>query len=287
MNKELIVEAFSEYLTINKSLSKNSISAYISDIEQFFSFSKKELLKRDSNDVLKFLSTFKNARTINRKLASINTFYNFVKELEFGNVDIKIHSSKIPSTLPKYLSYEEIMEITNKIDIKNWINLRDKALILFLYATGIRVSEATNALRDDIDGKWLRVRYSKGEKERVVPIAETALFALEQYLNERKDFEAPLFVNYQKKTLSRISIFKITKKYLGVSPHVLRHSYASSLILGGADLRVVQELLGHSSLITTQIYTHIQKPHLKDTINSYHPLSKKSFWLCKSLLLYT
>ena len=94
-------------------------------------------------------------------------------------------------------------------------------------------------------------------------------------LRDRADTKEHLFVNYKKEPLSRISIFKITKKYLGVSPHVLRHSYASSLILGGADLRVVQELLGHSSLLTTQIYTHIQKPHLKETVERYHPLAKK------------
>jgi integrase/recombinase XerD len=274
MSKELI-EAFSEYLTVNKALSKNSISAYLRDIEQFANFSKIELLKRDSSNVIEFLSTFKNARTINRKLASINTFYNFVKELEFGLVDIKLQSSKIPATLPKYLSYEEIIEATNNIPIKSWIDLRDIALILFLYATGVRVSEAVNTSRDDIDGGWLRVRYAKGEKERVVPIAKTALNAIELYLKERSDLEAPLFVNYKKTPLSRVSMFKITKKYLSVSPHVLRHSYASSLILGGADLRVVQELLGHSSLLTTQIYTHIQKPHLKETINYYHPLSQE------------
>jgi integrase/recombinase XerD len=118
------------------------------------------------------------------------------------------------------------------------------------------------------------VRFAKGEKERVVPIAKIALDAINSYLESRGDIEPYLFVNYKKKLISRVSIFKITKKYLGVSPHVLRHSYASSLIVGGADLRVVQELLGHSSLLTTQIYTHIQKAHLKDTINSYHPLSK-------------
>jgi len=119
------------------------------------------------------------------------------------------------------------------------------------------------------------VRFAKGEKERMVPIARVAQMALELYLRDRRDSEPNLFLNYKKKPLSRISIFKITKKYLGVSPHVLRHSYASSLIIGGADLRVVQELLGHSSLLTTQIYTHIQKPHLKETIKRYHPLSQE------------
>jgi len=276
MSKELI-EAFSEYLTINKGLSKNSIEAYINDIEQFYKFLKKPLLKRDSADVVKFLSKFDNKRTLNRKLSSINAFYLFTKELEFGMVDINLPSAKVPSTLPLFLEHETIMNGAGNIDIKSWIDLRDRALILFLYATGIRVSEAVGAKIDDIDGGWLRVRYAKGEKERVVPIAKMALLALQLYLNERRDSTPNIFINYKKEPLSRVSMFKITKKYLGVSPHVLRHSYATSLILGGADLRVVQELLGHSSLLTTQIYTHIQKPHLKDTINRYHPLSKEKF----------
>ena len=275
MSRELI-EAFNEYISVNKGLSSNSINAYINDIEQFFNSLKKPLLKRDSSDVIFFLSKFENKRTLNRKLSSINAFYNFAKELEFGVVDINLVSAKVPATLPMYLGHENIMEVVGNINIKNWLDLRDRALILFLYATGVRVSEAVGSNIDDIDGIWLRVRYAKGEKERVVPIAKTALLALQLYLNERGDSNPNIFVNYKKEPLSRISMFKIVKKYLGVSPHVLRHSYATGLILGGADLRVVQELLGHSSLLTTQIYTHIQKPHLKDTIKRYHPLSKEN-----------
>ncbi len=277
MSKELI-DAFNEYLTINKGLSKNSISAYLNDITQFLEYSKKPLLKRDNSDIIEFLSQFENKRTLNRKLSSINRFYDFAKELDFSNIDLKIQSAKIENHLPIYLEHNYIMDKIGDIDIKSWIDLRDRALLLFLYATGVRVSEAVETKIDDIDGAWLRVRFAKGEKERVVPIAKSALIAIELYLRERNDNSPYLFINYKKDKLSRISMFKITKKYLGVSPHILRHSYATALILGGADLRVVQELLGHSSLLTTQIYTHIQKPHLKDTINKYHPLSKKQLY---------
>ena len=277
MSKELI-DAFNEYLTINKGLSKNSISAYLNDITQFLDFSKKPLLKRDNSDIIEFLSQFENKRTLNRKLSSINRFYDFAKELDFSNIDLKIQSAKIENHLPIHLEHNYIMDKIGDIDIKSWIDLRDRALLLFLYATGVRVSEAVETKIDDIDGAWLRVRFAKGEKERVVPIAKSALIAIELYLKERNDNSPYLFINYKKDKLSRISMFKITKKYLGVSPHILRHSYATALILGGADLRVVQELLGHSSLLTTQIYTHIQKPHLKDTINKYHPLSKKQLY---------
>ena len=127
--------------------------------------------------------------------------------------------------------------------------------------------------RGDIEGEWLHVRHGKGEKERMVPIAEVALKAIQKYLNESPFDKDDVWLNYQAKPLSRISAYKITQKYLGVSPHVLRHSYATSLIIGGADLRVVQELLGHASLLTTQIYTHVQKQNLQETVKICHPLA--------------
>lgn len=269
-----LIEAFNEYLTINRSLSSHTIDSYMYDTLQFQNSCKKPLLQCENIDVIEFLSTFKNARTRNRKLASINAFYKFINELEFASKTIKLPSAKVPASLPIYLEHETIMQSVESIEPTNWMRLRDRALILFLYASGIRVSEAVNATREELSDGWLRVRFGKGEKERVVPIANLALVAMTLYLNERGDDNPALFVNYKKNPLSRISMFKITKKHLGVSPHVLRHSYASSLILGGADLRIVQELLGHSSLVTTQIYTHIQKPHLQETLNRYHPLAK-------------
>jgi integrase/recombinase XerD len=158
------------------------------------------------------------------------------------------------------------------IDRSTLQGLRDYALILFLYASGCRVSEALNAQRSDVLEGWLKIRFAKGEKERVVPLAPVAVEALEAYLEKQTMASSYLWLNYRGEQLSRISAYKIVKKYLGVSPHVLRHSFASSLIIGGADLRVVQELLGHSSLETTQIYTHIQKQNLQETMHRYHPL---------------
>jgi len=145
-------------------------------------------------------------------------------------------------------------------------------LILFLYATGLRVSEAMDSKKQDIEEGWIRVQNGKGDKQRLVPIADLVMESLNNYLHKRDVVSDYLFVNSKGGRLSRISAFHITKKYLNVSPHILRHSFATSLILGGADLRVVQELLGHSSMLTTQIYTHIQKENLKDTIQKYHPL---------------
>ena len=185
----------------------------------------------------------------------------------------KIKLAKIPKLLPKFLSFKDIQHSLKNIDRTSWIGKRDYALILFLYATGTRISECLALSRDDIDDEWLHIRHAKGEKERIVPIAKVAKDAIDEYLREFKYEKDYIWCNYRGDTLSRISAYKITQKYLGVSPHVLRHSYATSLITGGADLRVVQELLGHASLLSTQVYTHIQKQDLKMTVEVCHPMA--------------
>ena len=274
MNSNLsdLLIAFEEYLSVTKALDTLTVTSYISDLKQLELHSKKTLTKLDTTDVLAFLSTFDNKRTLNRKLSSINVFFNFCHKQNFTHEKIKIPMAKVPKNLPKYVSNEEILDGINLIDRSTVMGLRDYALILFLYASGCRISEALNVQRADIVEGWLKIRFAKGEKERVVPLAPVATQALEVYLAEQIMASPYLWLNYRGEQLSRISAYKIVKKYLGVSPHVLRHSFASSLIIGGADLRVVQELLGHASLETTQIYTHIQKQNLADTMASYHPL---------------
>ena len=265
--------AFEEYLSVTKALDPLTVSSYLGDLKQLEIQTQKTLTKLDTTDVLKFLATFENKRTLNRKLSSINTFFHFCHLQSFTHEKIKIPMAKVPKNLPKYLSAEEILSGLEMIDRTTVKGLRDHALILFLYASGCRISEALSVERADIVDGWLRIRFAKGEKERVVPLAPVATEALAAYLSEQTMASSYLWLNYKGDVLSRISAYKIVKKYLGVSPHVLRHSFASSLIIGGADLRVVQELLGHSSLETTQIYTHIQKQNLADTMHSYHPLS--------------
>jgi integrase/recombinase XerD len=230
----------------------------------------------DTVDILSFLALFDNKRTLNRKLSSINSFFLFCHKQSFGDTHIKVPMVKIPQSLPKYLSFEEIMSGANMVDRSSVIGLRDYALILFLYASGCRISEALAIQRGDIIGGWLTIRFAKGQKERVVPLAPMAIEALESYMEAVGIQSNYIWLNYKGGVLSRISGYNIIKKYLGVSPHALRHSFASALIIGGADLRVVQELLGHSSLLTTQIYTHIQKENLSQTINDYHPLRSKN-----------
>jgi integrase/recombinase XerD len=267
------LEAFLEYLLINKGVSKNTYDAYKRDLLQFEEFLQKPIIQAESSDVIRFLSNIENKRSLNRKLSSINSFFDFAYKRDMVKEKFKIKQAKIPKKLPKFLTKEEILNSVSHIDEKaSWFELRDKALILFLYATGLRISEALNVKLSDLEDGWVKVSMAKGEKQRVVPIAKSALDAINLYLHKRPCNSEYLFVNKNCDKLSRISAFKITKKFLNVSPHILRHSFATALVLGGADLRVVQELLGHASLNTTQIYTHIQKENLKETVLKYHPL---------------
>ncbi|HEY9202779.1 MAG TPA: tyrosine-type recombinase/integrase [Sulfurimonas sp.] len=274
MSNEL--EAFIEYVSVIKALSKKSVQAYSSDLSALEQTLGKPLIELDSASLFSALGIYKNRRTLNRKLSSVNAFFDFCYKNRFSDEKTKLKFSKIPKLLPKFLSYKEIQNALSLIDKSTITGLRDYALILFLYATGTRISECLALKREDIEGEWLHVRHAKGEKERMVPIAKVAIKALQSYLNEKKRDDGVVWSNYKGTRLSRISAYKITQKYLGVSPHVLRHSYATSLISGGADLRVVQELLGHASLLTTQIYTHIQRQDLKETVEVCHPMAKES-----------
>jgi integrase/recombinase XerD len=271
MSNEL--EAFLEYIQVIKALSKKSCEAYRSDLLQIERLTKKPLIALDTNATLNALSSYENKRTLNRKLSALNAFFEFCFRSEFVQDRQKVKLAKIPKNLPKFLTYEQIQNGLKMIERGSWLGKRDAALILFLYATGMRITECLNMHRDDIDGYWLRVRHGKGDKERLIPIAKEALSLLRHYLSEVPFDKEQIWLNYTGKSLSRISAFKITQKYLGISPHVLRHSYATALILGGADLRIVQELLGHSSLLTTQVYTHIQKQHLQETVLKHHPMA--------------
>ncbi len=268
-----LLEAFDEYLSVTRALDAHTVEAYLRDLGQLEAFARpRELTRLDTADVLAFLSRFDNKRTLNRKLSAINVFFDFCHRSDFTDTTIKIPMARTPKSLPKYLAYETIMSGISLIDRRTDLGLRDYALILFLYASGARISEALSVQRTDLHEGWLTIRYAKGEKERVVPLAPVAIRAIEAYLASADLRSSALWVNYRGEPLSRISAYKITKKYLGVSPHVMRHSFASALIIGGADLRVVQELLGHASLVTTQIYTHIERAHLESTIQHHHPL---------------
>ena len=267
-----LIDAFEENLTINQAKSALTIDSYITDIQQLQEFIGDSMAQLHTDTVVQFLSRFKNKRTMNRKLASINAFLSFCEDLGQKQTALNIPMAKLPKSLPKFLEYDRFMQKVKSIDRSKPFGLRDYAFCLFLYATGCRVSEAITIEKDDIENEWVRVRFAKNQKQRIVPLAPIALDALTHYLQKRKEVGPHLWLNYKGKPISRVTAFKITKKHLGVSPHYLRHSFASSLVLGGADLRVVQELLGHSDITTTSIYTHIKQQNLKDTIDCYHPL---------------
>ncbi len=274
MNSAL--EAFGEYLIVVKSLNTHTVESYLLDIGQLQDFVQKDILFIQSDDIVSFLAQFDNKRTLNRKLSSINQFFDFAHRQSLATQSKPtIAMAKVPQTLPKYLSFEVIASGIESIDRSRLFGARDYALILFLYATGARVSEALSLYRGDISQGWVNIRFAKNQKERIVPIAPVALEALEAYLHIAPMTSKYIWLNNKAQPLSRISAYTIVKKYLGVSPHVLRHSFATSLIIGGANLRVVQDLLGHASLVTTQIYTHIQAQELQQTIQSHHPLSKR------------
>jgi integrase/recombinase XerD len=273
------LEAFLEYLVVIKSLAQNSIKAYMSDLisyEKFLISKNKQLTTSNSEDLLEYLSNINTPATQNRILSSINSFFDFALE-NFNNIKKpKGVFAKIKKTLPKYLTYYQIEHGLSLIDTTTILGLRDYTMILFLYASGVRVSELINIKVDDIQDNWVKILYAKGSKQRIVPIAPKAIASIKQYLNAREQQNKYVFVNYLGKQISRVSVFKICKKYFNVSPHTFRHSFATSLILGGADLMVVSELLGHSNIQTTQIYTHIEQQNLADTISQYHPLNNKN-----------
>ncbi len=268
------LEAFLEYITVVKGLSKRSIEAYIGDLSDFEQFLNKEIISANLDDILNYLEKYTNQNSINRKLSSINAFFKFCEKEEYIKNRPILKQFKNQRNLPILLEHKEIIKGVKLIKKEGWIDYRDYAYILFLYATGARVSESIQIKKDDINGEWLKIRSAKGDKQRVVPIAKFALNALSEYLDKREKKSEYIWINYQGKKMSRITAFKIIKKYLNVSPHVLRHSFATSLVLGGADLRVVQELLGHSSILTTEIYTHIQQKDLEQTVMDFHPLAR-------------
>ncbi|MEA2091956.1 MAG: tyrosine-type recombinase/integrase [Campylobacterota bacterium] len=271
MSNEL--EAFLEYISVTRALSKKSVEAYKGDLLYIEEEFKAPLINLEQTSVLTLLSKYKNKRTLNRKLSAINAFFDFCYKSHFSEEKTKYKFAKIPKLLPKFLSFKEIQSALSLVDKSSWLGLRDYALIMFLFASGARISECLALRREDIEDGWLHIRHAKGEKERIVPIAKVAVDAINEYLRDMPKENEYIWCNYKGESLSRISAYKITQKYLGVSPHVLRHSYATSLIRGGADLRVVQELLGHASLLSTQIYTHIQKQDLKETVEVCHPLA--------------
>ncbi|RLD14976.1 MAG: site-specific tyrosine recombinase XerD [Caldiserica bacterium] len=286
-------ENFFYFLEVEREYSKNTISAYKNDLRSFKEFlNGKDPLKVTKRDIFEFLMKLSKRRlrptTLRRKISSVRSFYAFLlKEGKIENdptVDISL--PKKDKRLPEVLSLEEIEKILNVIPENSFRGKRDRAIVELLYSCGLRVSELTGLKVKDIDMEngFLKC-FGKGSKERIVPFGERAKDVLKEYLKERgkKNITSEyLFVSRKGERILRQFINAILNKYAKkarirkkVHPHMLRHSFATHLLERGADLRSVQELLGHVDISTTQIYTHLTKERLREVYLSSHPLWRK------------
>lgn len=290
------IEQFLNYLIIEKGLAKNSIYSYKIDLMQFNNFLIKHNLfdihKIDIEFIISYIHFLKqnmiNARSIARKMTTLKGFFKYLMldNLIDNNPALGLESQKIGIHLPEYLTIEEVDRLLDIFNDNNPLEIRDKTIIELLYSAGLRVSEISQLKINDISvsEKLIKVK-GKGNKERIVPIGEKALHQLDIYQNQIRptllNSEMPnqyIFLNWRGGRISRISIWKIMKHYAlkanihkNISPHTLRHSFATHLLNNGADLRSVQELLGHSDITTTQIYTHLNYQKLKTFHQKYHP----------------
>ena len=293
-----ILDGFRAYLLLERSLSDNTLKSYNLDVQKlltFFSDRKihyKEAQLSDFQSFLMYLNDLGIATTSQARIISgIKSFYTYLLTEDFIKDDPTqlLEMPKLSRHLPTVLSVEEIDMLKSVIDLSRPDGARNKAIIEVLYSCGLRVSELITLKISNIYAEegFIQV-FGKGSKQRLVPISDTALHEISLYMIDRNSWvikpgeEDFLFLNQRGSHLSRQAVFDLIKKCaleaeikVVISPHTLRHSFATHLLEGGADLRVIQELLGHESILTTEIYTHIDMTYLRDTILSYHPRNKK------------
>ena len=282
--------SFFNYLVIERGLSSNSIKAYKIDIKKFVSWlscsNKPSFIKICESDLNEYIAfMFKNklsSSSVNRNISSIKAFYLFLikRKIIMISPAAEIITPKKERYLPTSMSELEVEKLLNSPKSLIRIEIRDKAMIEMLYATGMRISELVNLKLNNVDTNRCVVKVlGKGSKERLIPFGENALEALNLYLNIRPSSNSKeVFLSNRKRRLSRVTFWQRIKTYLkrenlklSISPHTLRHAFATHLLNRGADLRSVQLLLGHSDLSTTQIYTHIAKQRLSDVLKKHHP----------------
>lgn len=295
------IKGFSAYLQLERSLSPNSVEAYLRDIRKLTSYlelqgkvvSPEELTLQDLQGFIKYiaelgLETASQARLI----SGIKGFYKYLltENLITSDPTTLLEAPKMRRKLPDILSYEEIEAMIGAIDLSKQEGHRNKAMLEVLYSCGLRVSELVGLRKSwlFLDTGFVRV-IGKGDKERLIPIGREAIHYLHIYEEGQRragmiqpGYEDFVFLNRRGKPLSRVMVFLIIKELArlagikkNISPHTLRHSFATHLVEGGADLRAVQEMLGHESITTTEIYTHLDKQFLKSTLEQFHPAFKK------------
>ncbi|WP_316821978.1 site-specific tyrosine recombinase XerD [Pedobacter gandavensis] len=291
--------SFKAYLKLERSLSGNSVAAYLNDVQKLFQYfeaveESPAVKEISSTDLKKFISWINELgmlpSTQARVISGLKSFFSFLMLEQIITVDPSalLETPRLGKKLPDVLNIEEINGLLEAIDASRPEGMRNKAIIELLYGCGLRVSELTNIKISNIfyDSEFIRI-VGKGNKERIIPIGATALKYIKIYLEHsrvhvpiKKGYEDYIFLNRRGTGLSRISVFTIIKELAlasglkkSISPHTFRHSFATHLIEGGADLRAVQEMLGHSSITTTEIYTHLDRAYLKEVITGFHPRS--------------
>jgi integrase/recombinase XerD len=293
-----ITAAISSFLThvrVEKGLSSNTVSAYRRDLGKFDSFARKRKLSLKAvsrDDLVDFLAGLYrqklDSKSVARHLVTLRNFFRFAQTQDLIQEDpsVNLESPKIRRSLPGYLRLEEVERLLVRPDLKTPIGLRDRAMLEVLYSTGLRVSELIGLRTSDLDSQVGCVRcIGKGDKERIVPVGKKALAIVEKYLRDARPKllgkvtgNPALFVNRRGAALSRVGVWKILSAYgrlaglrLALTPHMLRHSFATHLLERGADLRSVQLMLGHADIATTQIYTHVVEERLKQIYKAHHP----------------
>lgn len=290
-----ILKDFIYYLSVEKGLAKNTLDSYQRDLRGYLKFlhsnnlrEAKEVSRKNISDYLLYQKEKGlTPSTITRNLASIRSFYQFMlrEQLIQENPTAELESPRLEKKLPQVLSFSDVELLLEQPKTKNAAGLRDKAMLELLYATGIRVSELVYLNLGDLHLKMGFLKCNgKGGKERIIPLGSIAIKSVQDYLQngrvklvKRKD-ETSLFLNVQGNRLTRQGFWKILKKYSvkaglkeGITPHTLRHSFATHLLENGADLRSVQEMLGHADISTTQIYTQVTRQKIKKVYNETHP----------------
>jgi len=292
--KDQHIVAFLNSLIIEKGLSKNTIQSYESDIYQLYQWNisknKKRITEIKKIDTSQYISYLFNqnlkSTSVNRKISSLKTFFNFLlkKKLINANPFADQIMPKKPISLPKSISEDDVVKLLDAPKPDSLIGLRDKAMLELLYASGVRISELVNIKFSDLDLERNIIKvFGKGSKERLVPFGEDAAQCISAYIDERKKNKdiasiKYIFLNNRGSKISRHAFWHRLKDYCleiglksDISPHTLRHAFATHLLNRGADLRSVQVLLGHSDLSTTQIYTHIAKQRLSELVKKHHP----------------
>ncbi|MCX7780243.1 MAG: site-specific tyrosine recombinase XerD [Negativicutes bacterium] len=289
------VNEFINYLAVERGLAQNTLESYGRDLRQFQSYlsgSQIDIVKDSNrNTILAYLNSLQSkgraVSTISRNLAAIKSFYQYLVRERYLEKDpaANLESPKLEKKLPKILTIAEVEELLKQPNTYIPTGLRDKAMLELLYATGIRVSELISLNISDVNLDMGYIKcYGKGAKERIVPLGSIAAKCVQEYTNKgrpklvRTYDEAALFVNHHGNRLTRQGFWKIIKRYAReanimkeITPHTLRHSFATHLLENGADLRSVQEMLGHADISTTQIYTHVTKNRLKEVYEKAHP----------------